>query len=100
MDKNYENSFIQGRELAKKVMIGIVLCSVFSVISLSMASFVVQMGLVALTTVLIFVLIYVLVKYCRCPYCGKLIILGVLAVTDCPRCRRNLTTGKKSKKRR
>ena len=37
---------------------------------------------------------------CRCPYCGKHIMLGVLAVKDCPRCRRNLATGKKIKKRR
>ena len=36
----------------------------------------------------------------RCPYCGKHIMLGVLAVKDCPRCRRNLATGKKIKKRR
>ena len=100
MDRNYENSFIHGRELAKKILIGIVVCCVFSVLSLSMATFVVQMGLVSVTTVLVLLLIYVIIKYCRCPYCGKLIILGVLAVTDCPRCRRNLTTGKKSKKKR
>ena len=30
--------------------------------------------------------------------CGKIIFMGVLAITDCPNCKRNLTTGKKSKK--
>ena len=34
----------------------------------------------------------------RCPSCGKVIFFGVLAVKSCPRCHRNLVTGKKMKK--
>ena len=34
----------------------------------------------------------------RCPNCGKVIFFGVLAVKSCPRCHRNLVTGKKMKK--
>ena len=33
----------------------------------------------------------------RCPNCGKVIFLGVMAVKACPRCHRNLVTGKKMK---
>ena len=42
--------------------------------------------------------LFVVYKYCRCPYCGKRIFGGVLAVKSCPKCRRNLITGKKVKK--
>ena len=43
-------------------------------------------------------IIYIAAKYCRCPNCGKHIILGVLAIETCPRCKHSLTTGKKVKK--
>jgi len=36
----------------------------------------------------------------RCPYCGKTIVRKCLVVEVCPHCRRNLTTGLKSKKKR
>jgi len=97
--KVYENSFIHGRELAKKIVIGVVISAVATLLSGSMASLTVQMALLALTTVLMVVLIYVVATQCRCPYCGKTIVFGVLAVTHCPRCKRSLTTGKKTKKR-
>ena len=42
--------------------------------------------------------IYTLVKDCRCPYCNRVIFMGVLNVRECPHCRRNLITGKKMKK--
>ena len=52
-----------------------------------------------LTSLVFFALsIYTLVKYCRCPHCGKVIVLGVLAIRQCPRCKHDLITGKKMKK--
>ena len=36
-------------------------------------------------------------NFCKCPYCGKRILLGVLTVTHCPQCRRNLVTGERKK---
>ena len=66
MKRTYENTFVQGRELTKKLIIAAV--------------------------------IYVMVKYCRCPHCGKRIMFGVLKITVCPSCRRSLITGKKAKK--
>ena len=58
------------------------------------------MLLCALTAAIFIGTIICVYQFCRCPYCGKHIMLGVLAVKDCPRCRRNLATGKKIKKRR
>ena len=58
------------------------------------------MLLCALTAAIFVGTIICVYQFCRCPYCGKHIMLGVLAVKDCPRCRRNLATGKKIKKRR
>ncbi len=50
-------------------------------------------------TILLFAtLIFIIVRDCRCPHCGKIIFFGALSVTHCPRCRRSLTTGKKYKK--
>ncbi len=36
--------------------------------------------------------------FCRCPYCGKRILSGVLVVKVCPKCKRSLATGQKVKK--
>ena len=52
-----------------------------------------------IATVLLFItLIYIIVRECRCPHCGKIIFFGALSATHCPRCKRSLTTGKKQKK--
>ena len=53
----------------------------------------------ALFTLLLFAaMVFIIVRDCRCPYCGKIIFLGALSATHCPRCRRSLTTGKKYRK--
>ena len=44
--------------------------------------------------------IVAVVKLCRCPYCGKKILIGVLVTTTCPKCRRSLTTGDKVRQRK
>ena len=50
-------------------------------------------------TILLFAaMVFIIVRDCRCPHCGKIIFLGALSVTHCPRCRRSLTTGKKYRK--
>ncbi|MBQ3482540.1 MAG: hypothetical protein IJH48_09525 [Oscillospiraceae bacterium] len=54
-----------------------------------------------IATILIFAsMVFIIVRECRCPHCGKIIFLGALSATHCPRCRRSLTTGKKQKKSR
>ena len=52
-----------------------------------------------IATILLFAtIVFIIVRECRCPHCGKIIFMGALSVTHCPRCKRSLTTGKKYKK--
>ena len=92
----YENNFIYGRELIKKLLVVAVISSIGTFLMRSDPSL--QMGLTVVTIGLFVAVFVVLFKYCRCPHCGKVIFLGVLAVTSCPKCRRNLITGKMVKR--
>ena len=90
MKRTYENTFVQGRELTKKLIIATVISCVMSIVCEQIGSPVQPLFFAAV--------IYVMVKYCRCPHCGKRIMFGVLKITVCPSCRRSLITGKKAKK--
>ena len=94
----YVNGFMHGRELLKKLLI----CDLITaVIAIFMRSSPLIMGLFSGATLLLFIaIIYIDIKFCRCPNCGKVILLGVLAIDACPRCKRNFVTGKKTKKHR
>lgn len=50
--------------------------------------------------VLIIIAVAVVLRYCRCPHCGKRIFFGVAKVKYCPNCRRDLETGKKVSKKK
>ena len=53
---------------------------------------------ICISAVVLIVLGCVLVGLClKCPYCGRQIISKCLTVTSCPHCKRNLTTGMKTK---
>ena len=96
--KSYVNGFVYGRDLLKKVIMATVICCVLSIVFRQ--NMLLQGVFAAATLILFFVGIYIDYKHCRCPHCGKVIFLGVLAVTSCPKCKRSLTTGKKVKKSR
>ncbi len=94
----YINSFVRGRELLKKLLISDV---VTAVLAFALQSNPTIMVLFSGATLLLFAaIIYIDIKYCRCPNCGKVIVLGVLAIQTCPRCKRNLVSGRKMKKSR
>ncbi|MDO4983641.1 MAG: hypothetical protein Q4E35_08830 [Eubacteriales bacterium] len=95
--KIYENTFIQGRELAKKLAVGTAVSCVAGILLAQMQSNL-ELIFITLTFVLFAATIYVIIKYCKCPYCGRRIFLGVLKVTSCPSCHRSFTTGKKVRK--
>ena len=96
-DKAYVNSFMHGRERVRKLIISAMVCALLSLaFHFFLPSGSTLFG--GATLILLLASVVFLLKECRCPYCGKRIIFGVLAVTACPRCRRNLTTGKKTKK--
>ncbi len=95
--ETYINSFIRGRDLLKKLLVGDMASAVLAIVFKSNPM---VMGVFSIATIILFIaIIYIAVKYCRCPNCGKVIVIGVLAVDACPRCKRNLVTGKKMKKR-
>ena len=95
--ETYINSFIRGRDLLKKLLVGDMLTAVLALIFKANPT---VMGIFSIATIILFIaIVYIAVKYCRCPHCGKVIVIGVLAVDACPRCKRNLVTGKKMKKR-
>ena len=55
----------------------------------------------ALASMLCFVLAFVvIVLFCKCPYCGKVVYLGLFKATHCPKCRRSFETGVKKKGKR
>ncbi len=61
-----------------------------------------QLGLyiiIAALALIVFALVLVFTSL-KCPYCGKQLFSKCLTVTVCPHCRRNLTTGMKSKGKR
>ena len=99
MKKVHENSFIHGRELTKKLVIATCIGCALSILFMLMGNEPLHLALVAFTTVGMIATVYVMVKYCVCPHCGKHITMGLLAVKTCPRCRRDLITGKKYKRR-
>ena len=98
-DKAYVNSFIHGREMCRKTMYSAAGCCVLSLLG-SFISAYMQIFFAGAAAILFVVTIVIIVRQCRCPHCGKIIFMGVLAVTACPKCKRNLTTGKKVKKSR
>ena len=96
--KGYANNFVYGRELMKKLLVGSVIAAVAAYVFQTNQT--VSTVLTGICLILFASVIYIMVKFCRCPNCGKVIFLGVLAVNTCPRCKRSLVTGNKVKKTR
>lgn len=83
----------------KKLLIASAVCVLFSVLIPN--AYPIAKLAATLSTLLLFIsALVVIVRDCRCPHCGKVIFLGALAATVCPRCKRSLRTGNKLKKSR
>ena len=93
--KKYENDFVYGRERLRILLVATAVCCAASLLTPQYS--LVQVALMCLTVVLFVTCLALIFKYCRCPNCGKVIFLGVMALKSCPRCHRNLVTGKKMK---
>ena len=86
--------FDRGRNLAKLL---IILCAIMCVLSVITNGESIS-GYFMLISLVSFAVSFVVIRlYCRCPYCGKTIFIGLFNATDCPHCRRNLVTGKRKK---
>ena len=90
-----KNAFESGRQSAKILAI---LSAVGCVASLMAGSGTVLQAALMLLTLGLFIAMYaVIFARCRCPHCGKVIVLGVWSRTVGPRCSRSLISGKKVK---
>ena len=99
MKARFDRSFERGQDLVKVFLTGALLTGLASVL-LAPSGSVLQMILIFLSAALLIAMIVSAWKLCRCPYCGRPIIFGALAVTVCPSCHRDLKNGKKVKKSR
>ena len=97
MKARYAKTFEYGKHMAKTSVICAVACCAVSLLLFQPGS-IAQIIAIALSFVLIIATIVIMYVYCRCPYCGKHIMMGVLSIKSCPSCRRNLESGKKVKK--
>ena len=91
-----KKDFEYGKQLVKRLLVMAIVFCLGSL--LAVRGSYVQLGFMLLSVLCLIGELVVLFLYCCCPYCGKHILFGALAVTTCPRCHRNLTTGKKTKK--
>ena len=92
--RNFEDT----KRLIKTLVVLAVICCV-GCLFFTQEGTVLQAVLVILTLVFMVAAITVVFLYSRCPSSGKVIALGVLQATCCPRCKRNLVTGQKMKKK-
>lgn len=88
--------FDKARNLVKLLLAMCIVFGIWSIVTNGTDSI---MALYApILSMLLFVLTFVVIfMYCRCPNCGKRVYLGLFKAVNCPRCRRNLLTGAKSK---
>ena len=90
--------FDKARDLVKLLMalcVALMLISLFSGGNPNLAAMTALISLISLISSFI-----VIGLFCKCPYCGKHIYLGLLKATHCPKCRRDLITGVKKKGKR
>ena len=97
MRPNLRRDFEYGKQLVKRLLVLAIAFCVGSLLTPNGSYG--QIGLLLLSLLCMVGELGALWMYCRCPHCGKRIMLGALSATVCPRCHRNLATGKKTKKR-
>ena len=97
MKPSYSNSFARGQKLVRYLLGGSILLGLFGFFIYNSSP--AQQTLCMLFSLVMMVSAVVcMVRFCRCPRCGKVIIGGVLVLETCPRCKCNLYTGEKVKK--
>jgi len=96
MKARFNDTFDYGKKLSKWTVIIAVILSLASLVLFPVGSL--NRIILMVASIICFISTVVIIyKFCRCPYCGKRIFMGVLVVTHCPACKRNLKTGKKNK---
>ena len=97
MKARFNSNFEYGKRISKYTMVGAVLCGLTTVL-LTPPGSILQLIFLLSTTAFMVATFVVIYKNCRCPYCGKHIMMGALRVKVCPACNRSLENGRKTKK--
>ena len=88
-------------QTAKKLLRPLIyICIAACVVSIlsTGTAFAMYCTLASFATLAVFLVVYF--GYCKCPYCGKVVYLGLFKATHCPKCRRSFETGAKKKGKR
>ena len=97
MKTSFSTDFARGQKLVRYLLVGALAAGVAGLLLFPEGS-TQQTVCVLLSAALIVGVIVAAARDCRCPYCGKRIINGVLVLSTCPNCKHNLYTGDKPKK--
>ncbi len=95
--KHHISDFERGRNIVKVL---VALAVAFSLIALMFTKENTSQNLYLILAALACIVgvVFVSLRFCRCPHCGKRILNGVLVLKVCPKCKRSLLTGAKVKK--
>ena len=97
MKAGFSSNFARGQKLVRWLLAAALVAGVAGLLLFREATMQ-QTVCILLSAALLVAVIVVAARDCRCPSCGKRIINGVLVLSTCPRCKRNLYTGDKPKK--
>ena len=97
MKASFPNTFARGQKLVRWLLAFSIAAALAGLLLFTEGT---QQQVVCILLSLAFMVgvIVVIARDCRCPACGKRIVGGVLVLSTCPRCKRNLYTGDKMKK--
>ncbi len=96
---NFNKNFYRARNAVKGCLFGAMgMCILGLIANEALPS----IGIYIVISALALIVIGLVITFTclKCPYCGKQLISKCLTVTVCPHCRRDLSTGIKSKKKR
>jgi len=89
-------NFKTARRLVMIFMIASLVCALIGVVLVRPGTEA-SIYIVILSLVLMLLALVILFGLCRCPWCGKRIVSGLMKVEICPHCKRDLETGMKAK---
>ncbi|MCM1150066.1 MAG: hypothetical protein NC319_08320 [Butyricicoccus sp.] len=92
--------FETAKNLVKGFLAAGVACSVLALFMSQVGSTMAGMYLTMISLGCMLMCAFFVITALKCPWCGKRIIRHCFVLKNCPRCRRDLATGMKSKRKK